>query len=150
MKIKDLRLLYGVTLTLKLAKVDKDIATSIITNHIAAAKAVKEADADFEEAKKAIFKGLETKQNELAQLREKYAAAKTDAEKAEILEKAGKYMDVINAEKTLMESYKNIQDKDVDVKLSMIELDKYMEALAEAKIDYTAQDIENSQIIIKQ
>lgn len=149
MKIKDLRLLHGVTSTIKLAKVEKDIATAIINNHMAAAKAVKEADADFEEAKKAIFNGLEDDQRKLNDLRDKYAAAKTDEEKSEIIAQLGKYADVVKAEQRMLDTYQQLQDKDVKIKLTMIELDKYIDALTAAKDDYSASDIEKSYIMIK-
>lgn len=147
---KELKAALNVTSSLKLAKVDKDILSDLIANHIAIHNAVKSIEDDFETARKGFMKGIEDKFDEYNRLAGKLNVCDR-VEQREILDKLDReYPEVEQAAKSIKDYREAIENKDYTVSIKPVNRAKYLECLKEAKPEYTASDIVDVNLILSE
>ncbi len=149
MNLNEIQNFYDVTSTLRLAAVETKTCSAIIANHLAVSKIVKETNADFDEIKQGMLRGLEDQLQELLALRQKYATAKTNVEREELLVKINGCKEVLDVEKKIKDQFEGMLKKEVKIKLDKVEMSQMLAALKEAKPEFTLSDIEKLQIMIK-
>lgn len=147
---KELKAALNVTSSLKLAKVDKDILSDLIANHIAIHNAVKSIEDDFETARKGFMKGIEEKFENYNKLAGRLNVCDRP-EQREILEKLDReYPEVEQAAKSIKDYREEIESKDYTVNLKPVSRAKYLECLKEAKPEYTASDIVDVSLMLSE
>lgn len=135
---------YNELSTIKLSKFDKDLRKAAVRNYAELSKVSKENQAYQEDVKERLFADMKEEITVVSELRSRMSAAKTREELAEINK------DIICNHSTFLkteEEYGNIlKDKEnetIEVDLSTVDMDKWIDALVTAEIDFTPTNINN-------
>ena len=135
---------YNELSTIKLSKFDKDLRKAAVRNYAELSKVSKENQAYQEDVKERLFADMKEEITVVSELRSRMSAAKTREELAEINK------DIICNHSAFLkteEEYGNIlKDKEnetIEVDLSTVDMDKWIDALVTAEIDFTPTNINN-------
>lgn len=154
-KKSDAYTLYNVVSGIRLNVVkDRETRTAVLRNYTTL-KPLHDGQMDsLKEARTKLFEGRDEEVENLESLRREYNDEKTaEARRREILETITRdYAELLSLEKEYREFSDKLGEEEVDVELTCMSLDVFMDALSDSGMSFSAADMTNEPVtfIVKQ
>lgn len=135
---------------LKLNKFGKEIRSAIISNHLKTNRIVKEAEESINETRKKLLEGKEEEINKLAKYRDLYKEISEESEKIEIAHKINnECKEALSLEAELVSAVNEYYGTEIEIELTKIDQEKFIDECSEADIDITPSDLIKIEKIFK-
>lgn len=142
---------YNELSTVKLTKFDKELRKAAVCNFAALTKVSKDHQQYQESIKEKIFEGMNDEITVVSELRSRMSAAKTREELTElnrqIICEHGAFL---KAEEEYGKLIKENEQSTVEVNLTTVDMDKWIDSLVSAEIDFTPANINNLNCMFNQ
>ena len=133
---------------MKLSKFDKDVRNVAIVNYAKLSKIHSEHQKLQEDMKEKIFEEKKDQIRELSELRAKLQATKTREEAAQVnKEIVCNHSELIQLEDNFNKIVNNETQKEVEVDIQKVNMDKFIDSMIKAEIDFTPVTINNLQFM---
>lgn len=146
--IKQALLAHMELANMKLSKFDKEVRNIAIVNYATLAKIHQEQQKFQEDMKEKMFDKKKEEISELSQLRAKLQAAKTREEAADINKQlVCDYAELIQLEDDFNKLVNAETKKDISADIKKVDMDKFIDSMIKAEIDFTPVTINNLQFM---
>lgn len=135
---------YNELSTIKLAKFDKELRKAAVRNFAELTRVSKDHQQYQESVKEKIFEGMKEEIAAVSELRSRLSAAKTRDELAEVNRQiVCEHGAFLKAEEEYGNLIKDNEQSTVEVELATVDMDKWIDSLISAEIDFTPANINN-------
>lgn len=135
---------YNELSAIKLAKFDKELRKAAVRNHAELSRISKENQEYQETIKDKLFADLKDEISVVSELRSRMQAAKTRGEITEInKEIVCGHNDFLKVEEEYSDLLKEKEQSTVEVDLTTVDMDKWIDSLISAEVDFTPASINN-------
>ena len=146
--IKQALLAHMELANMKLSKFDKEVRNITIVNYATLSKIHQEQQKFQEDMKEKMFDKKKEEISELSQLRAKLQAAKTREEAADINKQlVCDYAELIQLEDDFNKLVNAETKKDISADIKKVDMDKFIDSMIKAEIDFTPVTINNLQFM---
>ena len=146
--IKQALLAHMELANMKLSKFDKEVRNIAIVNYATLSKIHQEQQKFQEDMKEKMFDKKKEEISELSQLRAKLQAAKTREEAADINKQlVCDYAELIQLEDDFNKLVNAETKKDISADIKKVDMDKFIDSMIKAEIDFTPVTINNLQFM---
>ena len=121
---------------------DKETRSAIISNHLKMYKIVEQHEAEVKKVYEKFFDGKTEEIQVLYNLRNEFNSDATDERKKEIVESIMKdHADLLAVEKEFNETYSNMLNEEVEVNITKLNQESFINACADSNLDFSMTEI---------
>ena len=149
MKVNEIVIANRFLSDLKLSKFDKTVRIAVLKNYMAFSKIAKDYENMLEDLRKKMFDDKQEEAQEVQKLRDNLQKAKTAEEFEQATVELEKHQEFLDAENEFIRLINDEASKEVEVEITKIDRNKFVDSLVASGIEFTPRDIDKVELIFK-
>ena len=149
MKVNEIVIANRFLSDLKLSKFDKIVRIAVLKNYMAFSKIAKDYENMLEDLRKKMFDDKQEEAQEVQKLRDNLQKAKTAEEFEQATVELEKHQEFLDAENEFIRLINDEASKEVEVEITKIDRNKFVDSLVASGIEFTPRDIDKVELIFK-
>ena len=149
MKVNEIVIANRFLSDLKLSKFDKIVRIAVLKNYMAFSKIAKDYENMIEDLRKKMFDDKQEEAQEVQKLRDNLQKAKTAEEFEQATVELEKHQEFLDAENEFIRLINDEASKEVEVEITKIDRNKFVDSLVASGIEFTPRDIDKIELIFK-
>ena len=147
MKIREILEVHNFIVPLKLNKLDEKVRFALISNYPLMDKVVKDNEEYKKSLQEKMFEDHKEDAEKVQALRSKIVKDMTAEQIAELNKEAEQYAEYLKLEAEFIKHVVVHMEEDVDITLSKVDRDVFIESLSKAEVDFTLDDLQKLNIL---
>lgn len=147
MKIREILEVHNFIVPLKLNKLDEKVRFALISNYPLMDKVVKDNEEYKKSLQEKMFEDYKEDAEKVQALRSKIVKDMTAEQIAELNKEAEQYAEYLKLEAEFIKHVVVHMEEDVDITLSKVDRDVFIESLSKAEVDFTLDDLQKLNIL---
>lgn len=147
MKIREILEVHNFIVPLKLNKLDEKVRFALISNYPLIDKVVKDNEEYKKTLQEKMFEDHKEDAEKVQELRSKIVKDMTADQIAELNKEAEKYAEYLKIEAEFVKHVILHLEEDVDITLTKVDKDAFVESLSKSEIDFTLEDLQKLNIL---
>ena len=149
MKVNEIVIANRFLSDVKLSKFDKIVRIAVLKNYMAFSKIAKDYENMLEDLRKKMFDDKQEEAQEVQKLRDNLQKAKTAEEFEQATVELEKHQEFLDAENEFIRLINDEASKEVEVEITKIDRNKFVDSLVASGIEFTPRDIDKVELIFK-
>lgn len=149
MKVNEIVIANRFLSDLKLSKFDKIVRIAVLKNYMAFSKIAKDYENMLEDLQKKMFDDKQEEAQEVQKLRNNLQKAKTAEEFEQATVELEKHQKFLDAENEFIRLINDEASKEVEIEITKIDRNKFVDSLVASGIEFTPKDIDKVELIFK-
>lgn len=149
MKVNEIVIANRFLSDLKLSKFDKIVRIAVLKNYMAFSKIAKDYENMIEDLRKKMFDDKQEEAQKVQKLRDNLQKAKTAEEFEQATVELEKHQEFLDAENEFIRLINDEASKEVEVEITKIDRNKFVDSLVASGIEFTPRDIDKVELIFK-
>lgn len=149
MKVNEIVIANRFLSDLKLSKFDKIVRIAVLKNYMAFSKIAKDYENMLEDLRKKMFDDKQEEAQEVQKLRDNLQKAKTAEEFEQATVELEKHQEFLDAENEFIRLINDEASKEVEVEITKIDRNKFVDSIVASGIEFTPRDIDKVELIFK-
>lgn len=149
MKVNEIVIANRFLSDLKLSKFDKIVRIAVLKNYMAFSKIAKDYENMIEDLRKKMFDDKQEEAQEVQKLRDNLQKAKTAEEFEQATVELEKHQEFLDVENEFIRLINDEASKEVEVEITKIDRNKFVDSLVASGIEFTPRDIDKVELIFK-
>ena len=149
MKVNEIVIANRFLSDLKLSKFDKIVRIAVLKNYMAFSKIAKDYENMLEDLRKKMFDDKQEEAQEVQKLRDNLQKVKTAEEFEQVTIELEKHQEFLDVENEFIRLINDEASKEVEVEITKIDRNKFVDSLVASGIEFTPKDIDKVELIFK-